>query len=86
MESPLARNEALNLSTDRSTTVLELAQMIWQKVHGDEPFRLVCDAPYAGPRRPEASPSVEKARRLLGFIATTSLSASLDEIIPWIKA
>ena len=31
-------------------------------------------------------PSVEKAKRVLGFEATTTLSKSLDEIIPWIKA
>jgi len=30
-------------------------------------------------------PSVEKARRVLGFEATTPLSRSLDEIIPWIR-
>ncbi len=85
VESPAARNEAFNLSTERSTTVLELAQMIWQKVHGDEPFRSVCDAPYTYDVQ-KRIPSVEKARRLLGFAATTSLSESLDEIIPWIQA
>jgi nucleoside-diphosphate-sugar epimerase len=30
-------------------------------------------------------PSVEKARRVLGFEATTSLSEALDEIIPWAR-
>jgi UDP-glucose 4-epimerase len=30
-------------------------------------------------------PSVEKAERLLGFAATTSLDAMLDEVIPWIE-
>ncbi len=29
-------------------------------------------------------PSVEKAKRLLGFECTTSLSDMLDEVIPWI--
>jgi nucleoside-diphosphate-sugar epimerase len=31
-------------------------------------------------------PSVEKAKRLLGFEATTPLGAILDEVIPWLKA
>jgi nucleoside-diphosphate-sugar epimerase len=31
-------------------------------------------------------PSVEKARRVLGFEATTPLGAILDEVIPWLKA
>jgi nucleoside-diphosphate-sugar epimerase len=32
----------------------------------------------------ERSPNTEKAARVLGFHATTSLSDGLDEIIPWI--
>jgi nucleoside-diphosphate-sugar epimerase len=28
---------------------------------------------------------VEKARRILGFEATTTLSQALDEIIPWVR-
>jgi len=30
-------------------------------------------------------PDVRKARELLGFEATTSLSEMLDEVIPWIR-
>ena len=29
-------------------------------------------------------PSTEKAKRMLGFEAITSLDAMLDEVIPWI--
>jgi UDP-glucose 4-epimerase len=85
IESAAATNEDFNLSTAQSTTVLELAEMIWKKVRGDEPFRYVSDRPftYDVQRR---IPSVEKARRVLGFEATTSVSQSLDEIIPWIRA
>jgi UDP-glucose 4-epimerase len=85
IESPAATNEDFNLSTAESTTVLELAEMIWKKVRGDEPFRYVSDQPftYDVQRR---IPSVEKARRVLGFEATTSVFQSLDEIIPWIRA
>ena len=32
-----------------------------------------------------ASPSTDKAARVLGFEARTSLSEMLDEVIPWIK-
>src|SRR5207244_7304299 len=46
MESDRAVNEDLNLSTARSTTVRELAEMIEPKVHGpDRPGRLEADAP-----------------------------------------
>ena len=41
MESPKAVNDDFNLSTARSTTVLELAECIWSKVHADgRPFSL----------------------------------------------
>lgn len=84
MESPAATNEDFNLSTAESTTVLELAEMIWRKVRGSEPFRYTSDKPfpYDVQRR---IPSVEKARSVLGFEATTSLSQALDEIIPWVE-
>src|SRR5437870_11738986 len=47
MESPAALNEDFNLSTARSTTVLELAECIWSKIHTDgRPFRFVSDQPF----------------------------------------
>src|SRR5215469_4259111 len=84
MEHPEARNDDFNLSTAQSTTVLELAEAIWRKVKGpDEPLRLVSDDPfeYDVQRR---IPSTDKAKRVLGFEATTSLDEMLDEVIPWI--
>jgi UDP-glucose 4-epimerase len=84
IESPAATDEDFNLSTARSTTVLELAELIWRKVHGDVPLRYVCDAPYPYDVRRRV-PSVEKARRILGFEATTPLSEALDEILPWVR-
>jgi UDP-glucose 4-epimerase len=83
VESPAATNEDFNLSTARSTTVRELAEVIWQKIRGDAPLELVSDDPflYDVQRR---VPDVRKATEVLGFEATTSLEEALDEIIPWI--
>jgi UDP-glucose 4-epimerase len=84
IEHPAALNQDFNLSTAISTTVLELAELVWRKVHGpSKPFRHVSDDPfqYDVQRR---VPSVEKARRVLGFEATTSLDQVLDEVVPWI--
>ncbi|MGZ4443077.1 MAG: NAD-dependent epimerase/dehydratase family protein [Nocardioidaceae bacterium] len=84
VERDEARNEDFNLSTAQSTTVLELAAMVWAKVRGpDVPFRYVSDPPFAHDVQRRV-PSVEKARRVLGFEATTGLSEMLDEVIPWI--
>ena len=85
MESPRAINTDFNLSTAQSTTVLELAELIWRKINGpDRAFSFVTDAPfeYDVQRR---VPDVRKARDVLGFEATTSLQSILDEVIPWIS-
>jgi UDP-glucose 4-epimerase len=85
MESEAAVNEDFNLSTAASTTVLELAESIWSKVHGDgRPFRYVSDAPFEHDVQLRV-PDVRKARDVLGYEATTSLSDMLDEVIPWIR-
>ncbi len=84
MESDHARNEDFNLSTPVATTVLELAETIWRKIHGDRPFRHVSDEPFPYDVQ-KRSPDVAKASALLGFETTTSLSDALDEIIPWVR-
>jgi UDP-glucose 4-epimerase len=85
MEHPSALGEDFNLSTATSTTVLELAELIWHKVNGpDRPFRYVSDPPFEHDVAMRV-PSVAKAEQLLGFSATTPLSEVLDEVIPWIE-
>jgi nucleoside-diphosphate-sugar epimerase len=85
MESPKAINNDFNLSTARSTTVLELAECIWSKVHGDgRPFQYVSDPPFEHDVQLRV-PDVRKAKEVLGFEATTSLETMLDEVIPWIR-
>ncbi len=83
MEHPAARNEDFNISTARSTTVLELAGIIWRKLRGDEPLRVEHDPPFEHDVARRV-PSVDKARRLLGVECTTSLEDMLDEVVPWV--
>jgi nucleoside-diphosphate-sugar epimerase len=84
MEHEAAQNEDFNLSTAQSTTVLELANVIWSKMRPGEPFRYVSDPPfdYDVQRR---IPSTEKAKHLLGFEAATGLDEMLDIVIPWVE-
>ena len=85
MESDQALNEDFNISTAQSTTVRELAELIWHEVHGpDRPLRVVSDPPYEHDVQMRV-PDVRKAREVLGFEATTSLEEMLDEVIPWIR-
>ncbi|HEV8669993.1 MAG TPA: NAD(P)-dependent oxidoreductase [Candidatus Limnocylindria bacterium] len=85
MDSPDAINEDFNISSSEGITVLDLAGRIWRKLRGDAPLRIVHDEPltYDVQRR---VPDVTKARRVLGFVATTSLDRALDEVIAWLRA
>jgi nucleoside-diphosphate-sugar epimerase len=85
MESPAALNNDFNLSTARSTTVLELAECIWSKIHTDgKPFAYTSDKPFEHDVQLRV-PDVRKAKEILGYEATTSLESMLDEVIPWIR-
>ncbi len=86
MEHPDARNDDFNLSTAESTSVLRLAEVIWRKIKGDGvPLQVVNDDPFTYDVQRRV-PDVEKAKRILGYEATTSLDQMLDEVIPWITS
>ncbi len=84
IEKAEALNTDFNLSTATSTTVSELAEIIWRKIKGDKPLRLISDEPFEYDVQKRV-PSTKKAKELLGFEATTSLDTALDEVIPWIQ-
>lgn len=83
IENPNTFNQSYNLSTPDSTTVIELAEAIWRKINPEKPFNYVSDEPlkYDVQKR---VPSIEKAKKELGFEATTTLDQILDEVIPWV--
>ncbi|MEA2012355.1 MAG: NAD(P)-dependent oxidoreductase [Verrucomicrobiota bacterium] len=79
-----AINEDFNLSTSRSTSVLELAKIIWKKINPNKPFSYVSDKAFKYDVQKRV-PDTNKTEKLLGFHAETSLEDAIDEIIPWIK-
>ncbi|CAN5210676.1 NAD(P)-dependent oxidoreductase [soil metagenome] len=86
LDHPAALNNDFNISTAAGHTVAELAEVIWHKIKGaDVPLRLVHDEGFEHDVAKRV-PDVSKAREVLGFEATTSLSEMLDEVIPWIEA
>ena len=85
IESEAALNEDFNLSTNRSTTVLELARLIWERVNPQKEFQYVSDPPFKYDVQ-KRIPSTQKASETLGFAATTDLPKILDEVIPWVEA
>ena len=83
-EHPAALNQDFNISTAESTTVNQLAEVIWKKLKGDAPLTLVHDDPFEHDVQMRV-PDVRKAKEVLDFEATTTLDEMLDEVIPWIQ-
>lgn len=84
IEHPKALNNDFNISTAKSTTVLELAEVIWKKIHPHKPFQYISDQPFEHDVQMRV-PDVRKAKEILGFEATTDLAVVLDEVIPWVR-
>ncbi len=84
VEHPNATNEDFNISTAVSTSVLELAEVIWKKIHPEKPFSYVSDKPFEHDVKMRV-PCTKKTTEVLGFEATTDLDTILDEVIPWVK-
>jgi UDP-glucose 4-epimerase len=84
VEHPAAVNEDFNLSTPAGHTVLQLAEAIWTFMKPGVPLRIESDEPFKYDVQKRV-PSVEKARRVLGFEATTPLEKILGEVVPWVQ-
>lgn len=83
VEHQAATNQDFNISTVKSTTVLELAEQIWKKLKGNEPFRYVSDKAFEYDVKKRV-PDCSKAAKLLGYEAKTDLDTILDEVVPWV--
>ena len=84
IENDSSINEDFNLSINKSTSVIELAELIWKKIKPEKEFKYISEKSYKYDVN-KRIPNVNKAKKILGFEAKTTLSAALDEIIPWIE-
>lgn len=84
IESPKAINNDFNISTSISTTVLELAELIWKNINSSTPFTYVCDDPFEYDVQ-KRIPTIDKAMIELGFEALVSLEESVQEVIDYMK-
>jgi nucleoside-diphosphate-sugar epimerase len=84
MESDKAINEDFNISTPQATSVLELAELIWNTINPDKEFKLVNDEPFEYDVQ-KRIPDVTKAKEILGFEAEISLEESVNEVIEYLK-
>jgi len=83
MESDKAINEDFNISTPVYTSVLELAEMIWDRIN-DEPFEYESDEPFTYDVQKRV-PDTTKAKKLLNYEYEIPLWQSVDEVIDYMK-
>ena len=84
IESKQSINQDFNLSNKTPTTIIEAVKLIWRKIKKNDEYSFKYEKPYLYDVQ-RRSPNVEKAMKLLGFEAKTTLDESLEEIIPWIS-
>lgn len=84
MESDKAINNDFNLSTARSTSVLELAAMVWKEVNNEIAFEYQSEPSYEYDVQ-RRIPSTLKAEELLGFKAKIQLEDGVREVVEWIR-
>jgi UDP-glucose 4-epimerase len=87
-EVKAAAGEAFNIGNPTETSVLELAKTIKRLVRSKSPVEFVPYQEYYGegfedPRR--RVPSIEKAKRLLGFSPKVDLETGLRKTIAWCR-
>ncbi len=85
IENKKSINNDFNISNSQATKIIDLARLIWTKINNDKKFNYTLQKPFEYDVQ-YRSPSTEKAKKILNFEAKTSLSDSLDEIIPWIES
>lgn len=84
LENEKAKNESFNIAIEKGHSVKELSEAIWRKIKGDKPLKFVNDKPFTYDVQKRV-PSIEKAKKVLGFEAKTTLEDALDIIIPWVE-
>ena len=85
MSSPAGLNEDFNISASREMTVAEIARVIWE-VCGEDPEQFELEhLPTFAVDVQRRWPSVEKARRLLGWEAQISVEDGIAATVEWLR-
>lgn len=84
-ESENAINNDFNISTNKSTNVIELAKIVWETIHGtSKPFSYELEEGFEYDVQ-KRIPDTNKAKQLLNFEAEIDLIDSVNEVTAWIK-
>jgi UDP-glucose 4-epimerase len=85
MSSPKGLNEDFNISASREMTVAEIARVIWEACgEAPEEFELAHLPTFAVDVQ-RRWPSVEKARRLLGWESQISVEEGIGATVTWLR-
>jgi nucleoside-diphosphate-sugar epimerase len=85
MSSPAALNEDFNISADRELTVAEIARIVWEAC-GEDPHAFALEhLPTFAVDVQRRWPSVEKARKLLGWQAEVQLEDGIAQTVEWLR-
>ena len=85
MASPAGENEDFNISASEELTVAEIARLIWGAC-GEDPHDLqLTHLPSFEVDVQRRWPSVEKARRLLGWQARVTLEDGIRQTVQWLR-
>jgi len=85
MASPAGENEDFNISASRELTVAEIAALVWEAC-GEDPSALqLAHLPSFEVDVQRRWPSVQKARRLLGWEAQVDLADGLAATVAWLR-
>ena len=85
LENKAAVNEDFNISTPVATSVLELAQLVWEILNPGEEFSFVSDEAYEYDVQ-KRIPNTSKAKEMLGFEAEVALEESVREVIDYMRS
>lgn len=84
MEHPDAINNDFNISSPVSTSVIELATLIWKELYGDAPLNIEHSEPFTYDVQCRV-PDVTKAKEVLGIECNTPLIDTIKEVITYMK-
>jgi UDP-glucose 4-epimerase len=85
MSSPAGLNEDFNISASREMTVAEIASVIWSAC-GEDPDELTLEhLPTFAVDVQRRWPSVEKARKLLGWKARIEVEDGIASTVTWLR-
>jgi nucleoside-diphosphate-sugar epimerase len=86
MSSPKGLNEDFNISASRELTVAEIARIVWEACGADPEKFALKHMPSFAVDVQRRWPSVEKARRLLGWEAQIGVEEGIASTVGWLRA